>query len=388
MAGMGVLRCGVLDAELAPKLRRGSGRRGKVEGMNSAIEFARRTRAVGALAAVLCFAPAQAVAADVGEMSERLRLEGIHWPGEGGKRIQVSLGIYLIDFARINLREESFDMAGYLDTSWIDPTIALKPEQRKGRVRRFRPGQIWAPALEFVNAVEQVIAEREGDLYVDDDGHVSQRVRFSHKFQSPLQLKRFPFDTQTLSIVVAPFDPFAKDLEFVIDRERVGKLSEASVTDWEIDNVSASLDPFRGAEPAGKQFVFEVKVSRRYTFYLWRVLLPMTFLVIASWTVFWFEPTNLQPQISTGLAILLSLVTFTYAIDFSLPKVAYLTFIDRYTLTSFAFVLAVIYTVSAIHVMLKAKGEDRAMRLQVRARRVFPVAFVVTALLMAVLSFR
>lgn len=133
--------------------------------------------------------------------------------------------------------------------------------------------------------------------------------------------------------------------------------------------------------------MFEVKVSRRYTFYVWRVLVPMTLLVVASWLVFWFEPTNLQPQVSTGLAILLSLVTFTYAIDFSLPKVAYLTFIDRYTLTSFSFVLAAIFAVSAIHVMLKASGGERAVWYQVKARWVFPVAFVVTTLSMGLLSF-
>jgi hypothetical protein len=138
----------------------------------------------------------------------------------------------------------------------------------------------------------------------------------------------------------------------------------------------------------GKRLLFEVSIRRRATFYVWRVLLPMTLLVIASWTVFWFEPTNLQPQISTGLAILLSLVTFTYAIDFSLPKVAYLTFIDRYTLTAFAFVLAAIFAVSAIHVILKAKGESTALRLQARARLVFPLAFFAAVGLMAFLSFR
>ena len=81
-------------------------------------------------------------------------------------------------------------------------------------------------------------------------------------------------------------------------------------------------------------------------------------------------------------------MTFTYAIDFSLPKVAYLTFIDRYTLTSFAFVLAAIYAVSVIHVMLRVKGADYAMRFQVKVRRLFPVSFVVTTLVIALLSFR
>lgn len=321
-----------------------------------------------------------------GPLPESLRREGIHWPGEGGNRIKVSLGIYLIDFARINLREESFDMAGYLDVSWTDPTVALKPEERAGRVRRYRPGQVWTPALEFVNAVEQVVSEREGDVYVDDDGKATQRVRFSHKFQSPLRLRRFPFDSQELTVVIAPFDPFADDLDLTIDRSRVGKLPEASVTDWDIREVDAEVVASSLGEN-GEKFLFTVKLDRRSTFYIWRVLLPMTLLVVASWLVFWFDVTNLQPQVSTGLAILLSLVTFTYAIDFSLPKVAYLTFIDRYTLTAFLFVLAAIFAVSAMHVVYKRRGEEAAARIQATLRPVFPACFAAAVVAVAALSF-
>ncbi|WP_422927141.1 hypothetical protein [Singulisphaera sp. PoT] len=322
-----------------------------------------------------------------GEVSETLRREGIHWPGEGGKQIEVSIGIYVVDFARINLREESFDMAGYLDTRWVDPTIALKGDERKGRLRRFRPGQIWSPALEFVNAIEQANAKREGDLYVTDDGLVTQRVRFSHNFQSPLRLQRFPFDSQVLTIHVAPFDPFARDLKLVVDTKRVGKLNDASVTDWDILEVNASARP-DGDDSPGERYDFRVVVRRRYTFYFWRVLLPMTLLVVASWAVFWFDVTNLQPQISTSLAILLSLVTFTYAIDFSLPKVAYLTFIDRYTLTAFSFVLSSIFTVSTMHVVLRRKGVEAATLIQSTVRPIFPLAFVVAVSMVAILSFR
>src|SRR4051794_13627686 len=202
----------------------------------------RCARAAGMLAVLLAgFDRATPGVAEAAELADPLRREGIHWPGEGGKRIQVSIGLYLVDFARINLREESFDLAGYLDTSWTDPTLALASGEAGGQVRRFRPGQGWAPALEFVNAVEQVNSEREGDLYVTEDGRVNQRVRFSHKFQTPLNLRRFPFDRQTLSILVTPFDPFARDLELVLDKKRVGRLEEASVTDWEILGVDARV---------------------------------------------------------------------------------------------------------------------------------------------------
>ena len=159
-------------------------------------------------------------------------------------------------------------MAGYLDTSWTDPGFILKQGEARGKARRFRPGQIWAPALEFVNAVEQVIAEREGDLYVSDGGRGTQRIRFSHKFQSSLKLKRFPFDSQILTIVVTAFDPFARDLDLVIDNRSVGRLPEASVTDWDIDSVNARVEPIRGEDLVEKRFPFEVSLSRRYTFYL------------------------------------------------------------------------------------------------------------------------
>ena len=342
---------------------------------------------VGVVAAVIGLgSPPAARAEGAAVASGPVRAEGIHWPGEGGRKIRVSVGLYVIDFARISIREESFNMAGYLDTSWTDPSLAPGPGEHVPAVRRFRPGQVWAPALEFVNAVEQVVTEREGDLYAEPDGRVTQRVRFSHNFRSPLQLRRFPFDSQVLKVVIAPFDPFAKDIDLVVDGRGTGALPGASVPDWTIGEVKARVEPPNLEPPSEQAFVFEARVERRSTYYVWRVLLPMTLLVIGSWSVFWFDPTGLQPQVSTGLAILLSLVTFTYAIDFSLPKVAYLTFIDRYTLNAFAFVLAVLLSVTVIHGLIRRERVDLALRAQARLRQLFPAAYVLSLAVTALLG--
>ncbi|WP_175516945.1 ligand-gated ion channel [Planctomicrobium piriforme] len=318
------------------------------------------------------------------ELTPQQLREGMRWPGEGGRRIPVSIGIEVIDFARVNLREESFAMAGYLDVTWVDPTLALQPNEGS-EIRRFRPQQIWTPALEFVNAVEQVNGEREVDVYVTRDGHASQRIRFSHNFQSALDLQRFPFDRQRLFIEVAPFDPFAKDIDLSIDEGRVGMLEGASVPDWNLDSVNARLDQPNQAEAAGR-FVFEVSISRRYTFYVWRVFLPITLLVVASWTAFWFDPVNLQPLITVSLSILLSLVTFTYAVDFSLPKVAYLTFTDRYVITAFSFVVSTLFVVAAMHICVRTNHLPRALLLQKIARIAFPVSFFTVIGLIAIIT--
>jgi hypothetical protein len=78
-------------------------------------------------------------------------------------------------------------------------------------------------------------------------------------------------------------------------------------------------------------------------------------------------------------------VTFNYAIDFSLPKVAYLTLIDRYILTSFAFVLSVTFAVAIIHVIFTKMGDRPATRLQAKLRWFFPAAYLATiAAMMAI----
>ncbi len=306
--------------------------------------------------------------------------EGIRWPGSGGQRIEVSIGITVIDFTRIDAQAEVFEMAGYLDLAWTDPTLA-RPEGKPGLgSRRFRKGDVWSPELEFVNAAEQVTSERDGDLYVDREGRVVQRVRFSHKFRSPLSLKRFPFDRQVLRVIISPFDPFAKDIDLVVDRRATGKLPGASVPDWKIDGFSARVEPPKDGDPSDQEFVLEVRVTRRTTFYLWRVFLPLALLTAASWSVFWIDEEAAPAKFGTAVTVLVSLVAFSYTIDFSLPKVPYLTFADTFSLTAFAYVLAVIFAVTAIHFVHRRRGPEVSERLEALARRAFPASFALVIL--------
>lgn len=312
--------------------------------------------------------------------------EGIRWPGEGGRRIDVTVAITIIEFASIRPSEEAFEMAGYLDLGWTDPTLAL-PRPDAGRAqRRFRKGDIWSPELEFVNAAEQVESEREGDLYVDRAGRVVQRVRFSHKFRSPLYLKRFPFDHQTLEIRVSPFDLFARDLNLIANEKATGKLPGASVPDWRIGAVTAAVVMPGGGDPSDQTFRFRVEVSRRWVFYFWRVFVPLALLAMASWSVFWIDEEVAPARFGTAVTALVSMVAFSYTIDFSLPKVPYLTFADTFSLTVFALMLAVIFAVTAIHHVYRTRSAEQGERLDRIARRAFPIGFVLLIAAQAAIS--
>ena len=90
-----------------------------------------------------------------------------------------------------------------------------------------------------------------------------------------------------------------------------------------------------------------VRTGQAGAVFVWRVLVPLTLLVIVSWSVFWFEPTGLQPQISTCMATLISLVAFEFAVDFAMPKVPYLTLTDMHAMIGFGFVAAAVVAVAA-----------------------------------------
>jgi hypothetical protein len=68
--------------------------------------------------------------------------------------------------------------------------------------------------------------------------------------------------------------------------------------------------------------------------------------------------------------------------------VPYLTFIDRYILTCFAFVLSDTFAVAAIHLALQRRGEAFASRLQRVARWTFVPVVIVAIATLAITSLR
>jgi hypothetical protein len=345
-----------------------------------------RSRRAGLLAAVAALALAPGGRPAVAQMSTFGAHPKQPFPAHIPRPIEISVGFYLIDFARISGREETFELQGYLTASWVDPNLALGSGEHKGE-RRFRPDDLWTPNYEFTNSDDQVKIQNEAALVVDDNGRITQRLRFAGKFSWPMDLQRFPFDTQTLTVYVEPFEREEKDVKFVVNQNHIGRMSSAFLTDWTIRDVRAEVKTvqYPAFNRTNSRLIFEITISRQSTFYIWRVLMPMTLLVLTSWVVYRFDPTNLQPLISTTIAILLNVIMFNFSIDFTLPKVPYLTFIDTYAVTSFLFMLLGMLLVTHVHVTCMRDGADAARALQRRILRTLPLAYVGAILAEAVI---
>ena len=246
--------------------------------------------------------------------------------------------------------------------------------------RRLHPSrEVWIPRLSFPNALEETKIVSHADVFADDVGNMFQGLDFTGKFSTILDLRRFPFDSQVLRIRIQPTDADTKEMMLVPDAVGSGVLEGAYLSDWDVGKSQAHSEDFhyRSNGSNYSTFVLETTIYRRSTFYFYRVLLPLTLLIVASWVVFWFDVTQLQPQISTALSILLSTVLFSFGTDFGLPRAPYLTLVDRQVLLSFLFGFFAIASVAWLHVVLRHKGQGVAERYQRRLRAFFPLAYVI-----------
>jgi hypothetical protein len=298
--------------------------------------------------------------------------------------VEIRLGLTIVEFARINNRDETFDLHGYLEVNWNDPRRKRNPgtaPKRPGQEwRRLRPSaEVWVPRLSFVNALEEAKLLGQADVFADDDGNMFQGLDFSGKFSMILDLRRFPFDSQVMRIRIQPTDADMNEVKLVAAPNRSGVLEGAFLSDWDVGRSEARSEAFHYRTDGSNysQFVLETTIQRRSTFYFYRVLLPLTLLVIASWVVFWFDVTQLQPQISTALGIMLSTVLFSFGTDFGMPRAPYLTLVDRQVLLSFMFAFFAIMAVGCLHVALRRSGQGVAERYQRKLRAFMPLAYVI-----------
>src|SRR5262249_22285903 len=130
----------------------------------------------------------------------------------------------------------------------------------------------------------------------------------------------------------------------------------------------------------------DLVVQRRYRYYVWKVFLPLLFMVAIAYSAFWIKISDYYTQISITLTAILTEIAFLFAISGSLPKVPYLTFIDAFFLVSFAFSCASMVELVAVHQALESDRSAHADRLRTISQWLYPVIYV-ALIVLAVASF-
>jgi len=309
-------------------------------------------------------------------------------PMAGGKPEVVSVSLHVINLSKIDDSAQHFDIDGYLFTRWNDPRLAFVSKGPDDLVRSYKPGEIWSPRLEIVNAT----APRERhdtSISVAPNGDVTYVERFNAELSARFGLRRYPFDTQILEIFIHPFLPDGNTITFTLSHAEVWAASEfntySSLAQWDLQVLPPVLHTHHESSGVLNGVRFGMRVTRRSTYYVWKVFVPLILMVCVSWGVFWIEPHDLNSQIAVSVTTILTVIAFAFAISSSMPRVPYLTYIDAFFLQCYVFVFLAFTEIMIVHVTHSSdRRRDLGLKVRNWSRILVPSAFVVSNVIIAV----
>jgi Neurotransmitter-gated ion-channel ligand binding domain/Neurotransmitter-gated ion-channel transmembrane region len=301
----------------------------------------------------------------------------------GTAPIKVSVGLHVSNLADVNQASETFDVAGYLMYSWRDLRLAYTPQPNQTS-RSVNFDQIWHPAMEMVNFKSSTNSETFVDIL--PDGTVQAQERFAKTLSSGLTLQKFPFDRQSLQLVLESLKYDARSVELIADPQKIsiGTDSFVSLSEWQIGKIvgSNSKSFFPPEQQHYSRVTVKVQVTRNYGFYVLKVMMPLLLITIASWSVFWIDPQEFSTQIGIAFTNLLTVVALLLVINDTLPHVGYLTMMDGFTMICFMTILAAILVLVIAHRSTTKDHHHRAHKVQKLARFIVPIGFLMANLIL------
>lgn len=310
-------------------------------------------------------------------------------PFEDGKPIDVTIGLHIVNLASIDEVDEQFQLDAYMFEQWSDKRLAYTPAGLQDQARSYAKGQIWTPQLEMINA-SSPRSRDEVSLMVSPDGTVAYAERIVVTLSSRFELRRFPFDRQRLEILIHPFLANGPQIKFKLDANSTWTASEfqsfSSLAQWHLTGFHSELltAPTYGGltVPEAK---FEIDVTRRSSFYLWKVFLPLLLMVFLSWAVFWIEADDLSNQVQVAVTTILTVIAFAFAISATMPRLPYLTYIDAFFLECYIYVFLAVVELMTVHVTHRSeRRRDLGLKIRRYSRWVIPASFAVSNVIIAI----
>mmetsp|Transcript_41264 Transcript_41264/g.94963 ORF Transcript_41264/g.94963 Transcript_41264/m.94963 type:complete len:502 (-) Transcript_41264:187-1692(-) len=286
----------------------------------------------------------------------------VEWPR------QIGIGFKVENIVQVDTLNCTFTAVVKISCEWkLSVSEYALWQKDRWRGSGFRPP--WEPIIELVNA-QKVEYKQELRVPYFHYKHCFDvfnyagayytivYTRYRCVFSENYELNNFPFDCQDLTFTVRSVDhrravllPRFKRPDFAVMDASTFYLHE-----WEVHPPVASFsipEKMGIAEPPKSEFVFQVKLKRRYHFYVYRIVVLAGSLTAAS-LLTWTVDLDLPHRLMLCFTIFLTLVAFQTTMANKLPQVRYFTLLDYYLVGCQRFMMIV----AVEHGVLGRWGED------------------------------
>ena len=325
--------------------------------------------------------------------------------------LEVRMGFTLSNITDVNEREETIDFDGALFLSWKDDRLAYEPttvgytsEYKLGdhsQVPRliyqgdFSVKEIfngWRPHIILQNGIGDRV-KTNISLGIWPDGTVVYGEAFSAKAETPMDLRRFPFDRQKLEIFFQVFLYKRDQLVLKPDDNLASTWNQnIGIAQWDNEGFLFSERTIEMATLSGRktlksELVASINIKRQPMHFLFSTILPLVVLVCLSWTVFWLDDETVSNRINISFIGILSVVAYYFVIQNNIPNISYLTLIDAFIIMTFIFLAASVIVSLVVDKLNRAGKSKIGDKIDYVSRWIFPSSYLLITILLVGLFF-
>ena len=175
--------------------------------------------------------------------------------------------------------------------------------------------------------------------------------RYTGTFKAPADLRKYPFDSQELRIVIEDDSAGIDQLEFIPDRDRTHLARGFRAVGWQIAYVDGKAqsqtypERFENDDLYYSRYTFALGLDRYATSAAFKVFVPAFVIVLISLLGMWVPADEMEVRSNSGAPMLAGAVLFHFSLMQELPSTMYLTRADKLMLAVYiALLLGMIST--------------------------------------------
>jgi hypothetical protein len=252
-----------------------------------------------------------------------------------------------LKIGEIDTLKENFAADAFIQARWREP---LFDNHKDVNIDEIEWEKYWNPKLYVENNLGEPKETIWQTLLFNNKGEatVYERRRIKGCFLENLELDEFPFDTQDLTLTVTS-ERSEAEIELEEDNSEISSINVQSFVDEQEWRLHSHVETWKRVTTRIYQnskfkhaaLSTSCRASRRPGFFIWNIFLVMLFICSLAFATFTVELALPQNRLQLSFILLLTTITFKFVVSQTLPRISYLTYLDKYILTSMGILCAV-----------------------------------------------
>lgn len=254
---------------------------------------------------------------------------------------EVKVGMYIDSLLDLNLRNSTFKATGWMWYSWMSECENNSCNQEEDPYGKFDLNYVSDDANKQASSFGAPVDWQETGKKT---GSMWNEINFGGSFYTPLNLRKFPFDTQKLEIRITSPEHEADQVKYIFE-EFVAPKSQILIPGYDILGTRSRETVREYASKFGfdgdlnntqqSQLIAELVITRNIAASLFRYFLPIAVVLAVTLITTRLKPEYWEIKLASPATAILSLLFLQDGFRNEIPPTSYLSVLDFYFVISY-----------------------------------------------------